>query len=60
MFLIGLNLVIWDREDTRPEEELDFLSQFNLFTDPKTATTNAYVGMGMVRNLLGEGTNNQG
>lgn len=51
LFLIGLNLVAWDRRDTRPEEEYDFNSQINFFTDPEQVTTNMIGTAGMVRIL---------
>ena len=47
--LVGLNLVAWDRSDTRPNEEVDFNSQINFFTNPKQVTNNMYVTAGMVR-----------
>ena len=50
LFLIGLNLVIWDREDTRPSEELNLISQINTFTDPSSVASNMYITSGMVRN----------
>ena len=49
--LVGLNLVAWDRRDTRPSEEVDWNSQINFFTDPERVTTNMYGTVGMVRLL---------
>jgi len=47
LVLIGLNFVAWDRSDTRPNEEADFNSQINFFTNPSSVTRNLYVTAGM-------------
>ena len=52
LLLVGLNLVAWDRRDTRPDEEVDFNSQINFFTNPEMVTTNMMGAVGMVRRIL--------
>jgi hypothetical protein len=46
IFFLTFHFLSWDYSDTRPDEELNFINQWNFFTDPKFVATNAYIVLG--------------